>query len=133
MTYIPTNWKIGDTITADKLNKLENGIASSGGGGASGMVLTGHTVDDDWVLDYSYTEVEVAIEAGIVPIYLDESLAQTWVFSVESYGFNQEQNKYYIELRCMGDPQTTHIFGADTSTENLVMVDSSSDEPINEK
>lgn len=26
MTYIKNNWKIGDTITANKLNNIENGI-----------------------------------------------------------------------------------------------------------
>lgn len=110
-----------DDLTSIQIGDEIYGI--SGGGGASGMVLTGHAVGDDWVFDYSYTEVKTAIEAGIVPIYLDESPAQSWIFSVESYGFNQEQNKYYIELRCMGDPQTTHIFGADTSTENLVWIE----------
>ena len=31
MAYTPTNWQTGDTITAEKLNKLENGVASGGG------------------------------------------------------------------------------------------------------
>lgn len=29
MAYTPTNWKNGDRITAEKLNKIENGIQSS--------------------------------------------------------------------------------------------------------
>ena len=33
MSYEPTNWKNGDIVTADKLNKLEQGVASAGGGG----------------------------------------------------------------------------------------------------
>ena len=32
MSYTPTTWTTGDTITATKLNKIENGIASAGGG-----------------------------------------------------------------------------------------------------
>ena len=32
MSYIPTEWKNGDIITADKLNKIENGISNAGGG-----------------------------------------------------------------------------------------------------
>ena len=32
MSYEPTNWKNGDIVTADKLNKLERGVASAGGG-----------------------------------------------------------------------------------------------------
>lgn len=38
MAYTPTNWKSGDVITSAKLNKLENGVATSGGGGV--LVVT---------------------------------------------------------------------------------------------
>lgn len=31
MSYEPTNWKTGDVVTSAKLNKLENGVAQSGG------------------------------------------------------------------------------------------------------
>lgn len=31
MTYEKTNWKVGDTITATKLNKMEDGIESAAG------------------------------------------------------------------------------------------------------
>lgn len=30
MAYEPTEWKNGDIITAEKLNKIENGIANNG-------------------------------------------------------------------------------------------------------
>lgn len=30
MSYEPTNWKTGDVVTSEKLNKLENGVANSG-------------------------------------------------------------------------------------------------------
>lgn len=33
MAYTPTEWNCGDTITAEKLNKLENGLAECCGGG----------------------------------------------------------------------------------------------------
>ena len=32
MSYTPTEWSTGDTITAALLNKMENGIAAGGGG-----------------------------------------------------------------------------------------------------
>ena len=37
MTYTPTEWKTGDVVTAEKLNKMEQGIAdnSSAGGGVN--------------------------------------------------------------------------------------------------
>lgn len=31
MSYLPTTWVTGDTITAEKLNKIEQGIAGAGG------------------------------------------------------------------------------------------------------
>ena len=31
MSYTPTEWKSGDVVTSAKLNKIEEGIASSGG------------------------------------------------------------------------------------------------------
>lgn len=31
MAYTPTEWKDGDIITAEKLNKIENGITNTGG------------------------------------------------------------------------------------------------------
>ena len=31
MSYEPTNWKAGDVVTSAKLNKMEQGIAASGG------------------------------------------------------------------------------------------------------
>ena len=32
MSYTPTTWSTGDTITASALNKIEQGIAGAGGG-----------------------------------------------------------------------------------------------------
>lgn len=49
MSYSPTTWSTGDTITASAMNKIENGIANAGsvasvivnfnGGGLSGSVI----------------------------------------------------------------------------------------------
>ena len=33
--YNPTTWECGDLITAEKMNKIEQGIANAGGGGSS--------------------------------------------------------------------------------------------------
>ena len=41
MSYTPTSWNTGDTITAAAMNKIENGIANAGGGGFD-AVLTAH-------------------------------------------------------------------------------------------
>lgn len=44
MTYEPTQWKAGDTVTSAKLNKIEQGIA--GAGGANILVAHCTTVPD---------------------------------------------------------------------------------------
>lgn len=40
MSYTPTTWNTGDTITASALNKMEQGIADGGGGGAACIRLS---------------------------------------------------------------------------------------------
>ena len=54
MSYTPTNWETGDTITAEKLNKLEQGVANAGGS-AGGGVLVVHDVDG--TLDKTWQEI----------------------------------------------------------------------------
>lgn len=44
MSYTPTNWQTGDIITAEKLNKLENGVA----GGGSDVFEVNFTVEVNW-------------------------------------------------------------------------------------
>ena len=42
MSYTPTTWTTGDTITATKLNKIEQGIANAGG-----ALICNSSYDDD--------------------------------------------------------------------------------------
>ena len=53
MSYTPTTWTTGDTITATKLNKIEQGIADSGGGGYDAEVHIYH--DNNSEHDYEFT------------------------------------------------------------------------------
>lgn len=61
MSYTPTTWTTGDTITASAMNKIENGIANAGGA----MIVN----LDDGELDKTYTEIYGAISSG-TPVYL---------------------------------------------------------------
>lgn len=56
MSYIPTSWSTGDTITASALNKIENGIANAGSG--YDFVITA-----DWNDDYGQYE-NYSLESG---------------------------------------------------------------------
>lgn len=74
MSYTPTNWNTGDTITASAMNKIENGIANAGGGD----ILYDIGVEDG-TLDKTWTEIYTAHSGGkIVRIVQSaEGLAET--------------------------------------------------------
>lgn len=42
MAYTPTNWQDGDIITAEKMNKIENGIATGGSGDEYDLTIIAH-------------------------------------------------------------------------------------------
>ena len=58
MAYTKTNWKDGDVISAEKMNKIEQGIADAGSSGGSGDVLV---VDIDTA---TFSEMYEAIQDG---------------------------------------------------------------------
>ena len=76
MAYEPTVWACGDTITADKLNKLENGLAECCGGGSAPLVV--HVVESEQLcggepllmLDKTWQEIRNAFPNVVV----DESV-----------------------------------------------------------
>ena len=47
MSYTPTTWVTGDTVTPEKLNKIEQGIYDAGGSTASAFVVDAY--DDNGV------------------------------------------------------------------------------------
>lgn len=55
MSYTPTQWATGDTVTAEKLNKMENGIAAA----------------TKLVINYPYASIttvgSVTIDTGLTP------------------------------------------------------------------
>ena len=59
MSYIPTNWKNGDVITSEKLNKVEGGVV--------GAQLPDITIDDNDKLLTSKAEMVLAGETQLFP------------------------------------------------------------------
>ena len=58
MSYEPTEWKTGDTVTSEKLNKLENGVSDASEGGALVVNLTIDTSGTPkYVLDKTWQEI----------------------------------------------------------------------------
>ena len=89
MAYTPTTWVTGDTVTATKLNKMEQGIASAGGGDVFFDIS-----EEDGVLDKTWTEILTALTAGKIAriVGYDEDFASClYVTDV-----NTDEEFYYI-------------------------------------
>lgn len=59
MSYEPTNWKAGDTVTSEKLNKIEQGIsaANSSGSGVFKVNITLNEAETAAVMDKTWNEI----------------------------------------------------------------------------
>jgi len=62
MSYTPTSWSTGDTITAAAMNKIENGIANA----ASALIV--NLDRNTGTLDKTFLEIYTALRDGI-PAY----------------------------------------------------------------
>lgn len=77
MTYEKTNWKVGDTITAEKLNNIEGGIKANetaissidtSGGGSGDFVITATGTGSTLTADKTYSETLEAFNNGAIPV-----------------------------------------------------------------
>lgn len=62
MSYTPTNWQTGDTVTAEKLNKMEQGIELANDPFV--VTLTPTAPDFSGTMDKTIEEINNAYEAG---------------------------------------------------------------------
>ena len=65
MSYTPTSWNTGDTITAAAMNKIENGIANAGGGGGIDCIIY---TDQNGIAVYGDFASALAKVASGIPI-----------------------------------------------------------------
>lgn len=75
MSYSPTTWANGDTITAEKLNKMEQGIA---GGGVFWVA------DNEAILNKTWQEVANAYDAGSLIVYKTGDSSDGMVFFISA-------------------------------------------------
>lgn len=69
MAYEPTNWKTGDVVTSEKLNKLENGVANGGG-----FLKVASSLDDQErveTMDKTWQEIHDALVNGEYVVLVD--------------------------------------------------------------
>lgn len=71
MSYTPTTWANGDTITAEKMNNIEQGIVDASGGGSGSVVNVPITVESSggattFTLGLTWAEIDELTDAGAV-------------------------------------------------------------------
>ena len=94
MSYTPTLWATGDTITAEKLNKIEDGIVGVGAGlfviHATGVANSLNRQTQP-TFDKTYAEVLSAFNSGLIPTVQfsvgDQSVYAMFVGKSEQQGF----------------------------------------------
>lgn len=64
MSYTPTEWNTGDIVTAEKLNKLENGVAGGSGDGNFIVNILFDETTHGATLDKTWQEIKDATDAG---------------------------------------------------------------------
>lgn len=76
MSYTPTTWTTGDTITATAMNKIENGIANAGGGGSPLVVIVTES-GADLNCNKTFNQVKAAMDAN-QNVYFDFTNTSDW-------------------------------------------------------
>ncbi len=69
MSYTPTEWKKGDLITSEKLNKIEEGIVDAGSSGGGFLIINANQGKTEIVFDKTLGEIKAAFTSKI-PIFV---------------------------------------------------------------
>lgn len=92
MSYTPTNWQTGDTITAEKLNNMESGIENANNPFV--VTLTPTEQDFSGVMDKTVAEINSAFEAG-KRVFFSVDLGDNSSYSVECTAVYSTENDDY--------------------------------------
>lgn len=121
MAYIPTEWETGDVITAEKLNKAEEGISAAYPLLIEVAVAEGSQTKK--VMDKTYAEIEAAIVAD-APIVIsqkymaDDALLGAYLYVILTCGQNQVSNAYEVTvLTVQGGQIAVNVFAAATKAD----------------
>lgn len=115
MSYSPTTWNTGDTITASKMNKIENGVAE---GSSLICNCTYNSSTDKYTLDKTLQEIYNALLVG-TPVYIKYvyGTVLTSFSSVISLSPIIKIYTYATDIvRIMALKSSSHVYTIDTKT-----------------
>lgn len=130
MSYTPTTWSTGDTITATALNKMENGIANAGGGYDAlinvtyrdNPVLVSGTFSDVMAKVRQYLPVDIRLvsDYGDGHYFLETIFDLDAEFIPSEYGETNEINIKYARGFTHNEAVKANVLGNLTWTESGV-------------
>lgn len=116
MSYTPTEWKSGDVVTSAKLNKLEEGVASSGGALIATLSETYSEEAQDYVkgCDKTLEELETAMKTGGLVVFrfateiTEEMLNVTYYWATQVYD-NNTGTAHFVGIGMTRSPRDSVI------------------------
>lgn len=114
MAYEPKTWQCGEVVTANDLNRIEQGVAeaSEGGGGTGSGLFVIHEDSVTGVLDKTWQEIHDAVEQGKLAYILMDTGDVALSTSVVTYiAVETEESDIYVV-------QTGDVWYTTTANEN---------------
>lgn len=86
MSYTPTTWAAGDTVTATKLNNMETGIENA----ANPFIVTCTPTSPDFsgTMDKTVAEIYAAYQAGKQIVFFSQDQNGGFIFPLASVGID---------------------------------------------
>lgn len=120
MAYNPTVWEENDLLSADRMNKIENGIAEASetpdgllpAGGTAGQMLT-KASDNDFDTEWAYVPESVTIND--VNALIDSKLPKGSDNFFEIYGLDTSKDSITIRFDLGGAYSTTSVKNSDSA------------------
>lgn len=116
MAYTPTVWETGDVITAEKLNKAEEGIADA----CVYMIPIDYDPEtSEPYLQASFDDIYTAVSAGRLVLLKDEQSEKTVSLRWLNGTLYDDHQSYPYQVY-FHDGNNSLTFRAENSTDNLV-------------
>ena len=109
MSYTPTTWQTGDTITATAMNKIENGIANAG----SALVVQTSWGNNALTCDHTVQEIYDALTSG-TPVFI------AWAYG--TFGVDILSHTYFAPVTKIFVYSSTNVYYVCTSVATSVNV-----------